>query len=184
MSRTATPSTPAGMIEREPIGDAGAAVVAGKAEAHEPIFSISSIITSPWRVCCRAYGPAASRGSRPAVAGQVRHDQGEFFRELRRDAVPHHIALRIAVQQKQRRSVAADARTSCRYWCRSMRRNREKDRRGRPCPFGLRSQATDRRDRASVTSISRAPCFPAPWPASRCRGGRSRPASRSCRSAA
>jgi hypothetical protein len=50
------------------------------------------------------------RHRRPAVAGQVGDHQREMRGQLRRHAMPHHVALRMAVQQEQRRPAAADAR--------------------------------------------------------------------------
>ena len=51
----------------------------------------------------------ALRHVRPAIAGQIGDDQREGVGQLRRDAVPHHMRFGKAVQQQQRRSLAADA---------------------------------------------------------------------------
>ena len=52
-----------------------------------------------------------------AVAAQVRADDRVGFGKLRRDPVPHHVRLRMAVKQEERRAAAAmpkvDRRTGC-----------------------------------------------------------------------
>src|SRR4029077_7912947 len=45
----------------------------------------------------------------PAVAGQVRHNERKMLRKGWRNAVPHHVGLRVAVQQQQWRPAAACA---------------------------------------------------------------------------
>jgi hypothetical protein len=53
---------------------------------------------------------AGFRHGRPAVARQVGDHQAEMFGQRRRHAMPHHVGLGIAVQQQQRRPLAASAR--------------------------------------------------------------------------
>ena len=95
---------PPGMVERQPVGDAAAAVVAGEAEAHvaERFHHLDHRIRHGALGVGRVLG-VGSRRIRPAVAGQVRDDQAEALRQRRRHAMPHHVGLRIAVQQQQRR---------------------------------------------------------------------------------
>ena len=104
------PRQPAGMIERQPIGDAAAAIVAGERKMHmaELLHRLDHGLRH------RALGvgrviAVALRHVRPAIARQVGDDQREAVGELRRDAVPHHMGLGKAVQQQQRRPLAADA---------------------------------------------------------------------------
>jgi hypothetical protein len=98
------------MIERKPITDPAAAIMAGETKADKAerfhrfdhdgghgALAIGSMIGVRFR----------HRG--PAVAGQVGDHEGEMRRKLRRHTMPHHIALRVPVQQKQRRPAAADA---------------------------------------------------------------------------
>ena len=94
------PRETAGMIEREAIGDAAAAIVAGEREMHmaELLHGLDH------RLRHRALGvgrviPVALRHVRPAVARQVGDDQREAVGKLRRDAVPHHMRFGKAVQQ-------------------------------------------------------------------------------------
>ena len=42
-----------------------------------------------------------------AITAQVGRDDREALGEARRDLVPHHMSLRIAVNEEQRRAVAA-----------------------------------------------------------------------------
>jgi hypothetical protein len=46
------------------------------------------------------------RRRRPAVARQVGDHERKALRQRRRHAVPHHIALRMAVQEQKRRAAA------------------------------------------------------------------------------
>ena len=101
---------PARVVEREPISDAAAAVVSGKAKAHitERLHQLDH------RRCHGALGVGRVRGVGgrcigPAVAGQIGNDQAKTRRQRSRHAVPHHVRLRIAVQQKKRRAFAAAA---------------------------------------------------------------------------
>jgi hypothetical protein len=99
------------MIERKPIRDASAAIVAGEREMHvAKLFhrldhGLGHRALGVGRVVLVAVGHV-----RPAIARQVGDDEGELVGELRRDAVPHHMGFGKAVQQQQWRSLAADTR--------------------------------------------------------------------------
>ena len=99
------------MIEREPIGDAAAAIVAGEAEMHvaERLHHLDHRVRHGALGVGRMRRVAGRRGG-PAVAGQIRHDQAEMPRQRRRHAVPHDIGLRIAMEQKERRPLPSGAR--------------------------------------------------------------------------
>ena len=96
------------VIERQALADAPAAVVADNGEArvavvlhhldHVERHRALRVV----RVIFRVLGLAAV-----AVAAQVRHDDRVVFREVGRDLVPGHVRLRRAVDQEQRRTVAA-----------------------------------------------------------------------------
>ncbi|MEY9460959.1 hypothetical protein ABH973_001372 [Bradyrhizobium ottawaense] len=101
---------PAGMVEREAIGDAAAAVVAGQREVHvtEPLHHLhhrlghrALAVGDVQRIALGHVGPA--------IARQIGDDQREVLGQLRRDLVPHHMGLGEAVQEQQRRPAAADA---------------------------------------------------------------------------
>ncbi|MGY4433584.1 hypothetical protein ACVWWO_006061 [Bradyrhizobium sp. F1.13.1] len=98
------------MIERQPVRDAATAIVAGKREVHvaEALHRLDHglghralAVGDVQRIALGHVGPA--------IAGQIGDDQREPVGQLRRDAVPHHVGLGEAVQQQQRRSLAADA---------------------------------------------------------------------------
>ena len=108
MSITARRATRSRMVEREPVRDAAAAVVADHREAlvaerahqrdqvggHRPLAVLR--VVERGRRCRRGLG-------RVAVAAQVGDDEAEVGRQRARDAPPHRVRLRIAVQQQQRR---------------------------------------------------------------------------------
>ena len=128
------PFDASGMIERQPIADAAAAVMAGEAKAH-----VSQRLHHLDHGCChRALGVGrvlgiGGRGVGPAVAGQIRNDQAEALRQGRRNPVPHDIGLRIAMQQQERRPLPAGARKDA-PGCGAdpaASRSRDKGRRGR-----------------------------------------------------
>ena len=56
----------------------------------------------------RVIGAGVGR-RRPAVARQVRDHEGEVLLQLISDLVPHHVGLRVAMEQQQRRPAAARA---------------------------------------------------------------------------
>ena len=96
------------MVEREPVGDPGAAVVAhdGEALVAERGHQLHQLRRHlPLRV---ALAPRAARGRpRGAVAAQVgRHDR-VIPRQPRRDAMPARVRLREAVEEQDGRAVAA-----------------------------------------------------------------------------
>ncbi len=101
---------PAGMVERKPITDPPAAIMAGetKADEAERLHRFDHDGGHGALAIGRVLG-VRFRHRGPAVAGQVGDHEGEMRRQLRRHAMPHHVALRMAVQQKQRRPAAADA---------------------------------------------------------------------------
>ena len=96
------------MIEREPVRDASAAVVADDGEAlvaerahqrdhvgrHRALAVLRVIELGRRR---------RRRLGRVAIAAQVGNDEREVGGERARDAVPHRVRLRVAVQQQQRR---------------------------------------------------------------------------------
>ena len=91
------------------------------------------------------------RHVRPAVAGQVGNDQAEAFGQRRRHAVPHHVGLRIAVQQQQRRARCPPVRAKMRPAAVSIqwRRSPDRDRRGRASDC-LNSASADMSSSATV----------------------------------
>ena len=102
------------MVEREPKRYAGTAVMACYREPLVPemahhlqlvsghgAFGVPAvIITADWLVAV-------------AVAAQVRTDDGVSLGEIGCHAMPHHVGLGIAMQQKQRRAGAAAAHVDC-----------------------------------------------------------------------
>ena len=98
------------MIERQPIRHPAAAVVAGEREVdvaellHRLDHGLGHRALAVGHVLRVAVGHVG-----PAIARQVGDDQRELVGQLRRDAVPHHMRLGEAVQQQQRRPLAADA---------------------------------------------------------------------------
>jgi hypothetical protein len=100
-----------GRVERQPIGDTAAAVVAGetKADVAELFHDLDHGLGHRTLVVGRLLG-VGLRHRRPAVAGQVGDHQREAFGERRRHAMPHHVGFGVAVQQQQRRPAAAGAR--------------------------------------------------------------------------
>ena len=104
------PRQPAGMIERQAVGDAAAAIMAGERKMH--VAELLHRLDDGLRHRALGIGRVilvALRHIRPAVTRQVGDDQREAVGELRRDAVPHHMRFGKAVQQQQRRALAADA---------------------------------------------------------------------------
>ena len=100
----------AGVVEREAVTHSPAAIMAGETEAGKAerfhrlhhrgghgALGIGRVVV------------LRLRHRRPAVAGQVGDHEREMRSERRRHAVPHDIALRMAVQEQERRPAAADA---------------------------------------------------------------------------
>ncbi len=99
------------MVEREPVGDAAAAIVAREREAH--MAERRHELHHHGRHGALGVGRVVAsrlRNGRPAVAGEVGDHQGEMPGQLGRHLVPHHIGLGVAVQQQERRPAAAGAR--------------------------------------------------------------------------
>ena len=97
------------MVERETIGDAGAAIVPDETEADvaKLLHHRDGVLGhQPLRVERALF---AARRAGPAIAAQIHEDDGKALRELRRNPVPFDMGLRIAVQQQQRRSLAMRA---------------------------------------------------------------------------
>ena len=84
-----------GMIERQAIGDASAAVMPGDGEALEAEMAHEGDLVArhrPLRI-----GLVIRRRRRlgaVAIAAQIRRDHGEIPRQPRRDLVPHDVGLR------------------------------------------------------------------------------------------
>ena len=104
------------VVEREPMRDARAAVVADDGEAFVAERSHQRRHVGGHRALAvlRVVELGRRRRSglgRVAVAAQVGNDDAKVGREPDRDAPPHRVRLRIAVQKEQRRSagIAADA---------------------------------------------------------------------------
>jgi len=98
------------MVEREPVRDARAAVVAGDEEALVPEARHELDHVARHRALrVGAVLRGGRRLERPAIAAQVRADDAVAARERRCDLVPHRVRLRVAVQEKERRALAAAA---------------------------------------------------------------------------
>ena len=114
------------------------------------------------RACARHRTPARRTSRSRAGPGMTRL---KCSRQRGRHAVPHHVGLRIAVQQQERRPLPAGAREDA----------------ARPTCRSIVTQSPDRgrRDRRTCSQLPRRIMTPVPAPprASRCRGGRSRRAS-------
>ena len=94
---------PAEMIKRKAVADAPAAIMTGETEAGEAerlhhlhhgdrhgALGVGRVVG----LCMRHRGPA--------IARQVGNHQREIWREQRCHAVPHHITLRMAVEEEKR----------------------------------------------------------------------------------
>ena len=99
-----------GMVERQAVGDAPAAVVAGNHEARMPqrAHDGQAVLGHGALGIDGVLGVSGRRGA-GAVAAQIGNDQSAVAGELRGDLVPDDVGLRIAVQQQQRRAGAAGA---------------------------------------------------------------------------
>ena len=125
-----------GMVEREPVRDAPAAVVADEREARVAERAHDRDHVGRHRALRVGRVQGIGRGlRRVAVAAQVGADDGAPARERGRDLVPHRVRLRIAVQQQERRAAARRRRR------RSPRPRRRRD--------GLRIRETVRRPHRS-----------------------------------
>jgi hypothetical protein len=99
------------MVEGHPVGDPAAAVMPGDREALVPEHSHGLHLVGGKRAFgVRGVIGGRRRPERRAVPGQVGGDDREPVGQSRRGGVPHEVRLRVAVQEQQRRSSAADAR--------------------------------------------------------------------------
>ncbi len=99
-----------GKVQREAVPDARAAVVARDHEFPESqvLHDVHLVLPHAPESVVRVIGPALRLGT-VAVAAQVGGDHREVLRQPRRDEMPGDVRQRIAVQQQQRRPLAADA---------------------------------------------------------------------------
>ena len=101
------------MVERQAVRDAGATIMRADEEAlvaqraHDLGHVMRHGALRVWRVV-----GVARRLFGIAVAAQVRADQGETLSQSRGDPAPHHMGLRIAVEQQQRRPLPARPHTN------------------------------------------------------------------------
>ena len=111
MSMTAMRETACGMVERQPVRHAAAAVMThdGKPVEAEMLHQIDLVLRHGALgivdVVLAVLGLAAV-----AVAAQVRRDDGVFLRQFRRHAKPRQVGQRGAVDQEQGRAAATDHR--------------------------------------------------------------------------
>ena len=99
-----------GVVQRHPVGDTPTTVVAGDGET---LIAQSrhglDLIDRQGSLGVRGVIAARVGPQRRPVACEVGGDNGEMLGQEGCHRVPHHVCLRIAVQQQQRRSAAADA---------------------------------------------------------------------------
>ena len=96
------------MIERQAVGDSPATVVAGDEEAFEAeLLHDGNLVTGHRALGIRLVVGGGRRLGAVAVAAQVGDHHAEVLRQARRHQVPHHLGLRKAMQQQERRTVAA-----------------------------------------------------------------------------
>src|SRR5262249_56349993 len=96
------------MIEAHAVEHAGAAIMAGGVEALEPErgHHLALVLRHGAERIAAMVRPAR-RLFRISIAAQVSGDKGEFACQARRDFVPRKMREWIAMQQEQRRSLAA-----------------------------------------------------------------------------
>ena len=98
------------MVERQTIRNPTAAVVSGDREPREsePLHHAHHVLRHGtlrvWRVVRRGRRTTAA-----PITAKIRADDREVTREQRRDAAPHQVRLRKAVQQENRRPAASRA---------------------------------------------------------------------------
>jgi hypothetical protein len=99
------------VVERHPVGDAAAAVVAGDGEPVESDRGHRLDLVEGHRALAvgRVVG-RRRRAERVAVAREVGGHHGVAFGEQGRDRMPHQLGLGIAVQEQDRRAAPADLR--------------------------------------------------------------------------
>src|SRR5579872_1024084 len=98
------------MIECHPMCDAPAPIVSGNRKSfeaertHRRNLIVRSRALRIDQMCLVAWGLIAV-----AVAAQIGCHDSEVLRQHRRDFVPHHVRLRIAVKKQKRRTAATDS---------------------------------------------------------------------------
>ena len=105
-----------GMVERQAIGDAPSPVVPDDRKTLEAEMPHNGNLVTrhgPFRIGLVIRGRRWLGAS--AVTTQVGRHDSEVFRQPRRHPVPDDMRLRIAVEEQQRRTGAADAQTDCRF---------------------------------------------------------------------
>jgi len=176
------------MVEREAVGDAAAAIMAGEAELRvaERSHQLDHALRHRALVVGRVVFVRFWRGG-CAIAWQVGHHQCEVIRELWRHAMPEDMRLRIAVQQQQRWAFAADPREQLARRGFDLARGESREQIGkfRHDGVSLCNEISYPGSGAVVTILRRRgrirSLLLVRWPASRCRGGRSPQASQPCR---
>ena len=98
------------MVQRQAVGHAAAAIVAGDREAREaqPLHHGHHVLRHGALGIGRMVG-VDGRAAAAAVAAQIGAHDRELAGEQRRDVAPHQVRLREAVQQEQRRPEARGA---------------------------------------------------------------------------
>ena len=95
-------------IERHPVGDAGAAVMAHDRKAGKPEMPHQrDHVPGHAAFRIRPVVLGGRRTGTAAVAAQIGCNDGVGARQMRRHAMPHGVRLRIAVQQQKPRTGAA-----------------------------------------------------------------------------
>lgn len=97
----------AGIFQRQAIADPAAPIVAGEAKAVEAErFHDLDHGDRHGTLGVRGVFGIGARRRGPAVTGQICDHQREMRGQRRRHAVPHDVALRMAVQEEKRRAAA------------------------------------------------------------------------------
>jgi hypothetical protein len=97
------------MVQRHPVGHTAAPVVAGDGEVLMPQRHHRLHLVE--RHCALGVGGMVTRRSGPQrvpIAAQIGGDDGEVLRQQRGGRTPHEMRLRVAVEQQERRTRAAD----------------------------------------------------------------------------
>ena len=106
------PLHPFRVIERQAVGDPPAPVVSDEREILEAEMAHHGDLVArhrPLRIglVVRRRGGLGT----PAIAAQIGRNDGKALGELRDDPVPHHMRLRVAVEEQKPRAASADAGT-------------------------------------------------------------------------
>jgi hypothetical protein len=98
-----------GAVDAQAVRHARAAIVRAQLEALEAqrAHHVHLVLRHRALAVFHVRG-AAGRLGRRAIAAQVRGDDGVVAHQLARHLVPDHVALRMPMQQQQRRAAAAD----------------------------------------------------------------------------